>query len=211
MKSNNSINIMGIFATTKGFIKQVLNSSSIRKITSKYMNKRITKKIILLDKFQCSSWDILEILLYLSSIVSEIWFSMHLYRDYFFNQGFIQTHILPLFLTFSSSWTNFTPISNNLVTSSFSIISKMILKLFQMCITRKMKVLNSLFEWKAIMIVWMKLHCDWTNRIRFMRPISRPEIFWHFSFKIKIWCRKRKFLSYKPAFTISKVSWEFLI
>ena len=46
---------MGIFATTKGFIKQVLNSSSIRKITSKYMNKRITKKIILLDKFQCSS------------------------------------------------------------------------------------------------------------------------------------------------------------
>lgn len=130
MKSNNSINIMGIFATTKGFIKQVLNSSSIRKITSKYMNKRITKKIILLDKFQCSSWDILEILLYLSSIVSEIWFSMHLYRDYFFNQGFIQTHILPLFLTFSSSWTNFTPISNNLVTSSFSIISKMILKLF---------------------------------------------------------------------------------
>ena len=40
----------------------------------------------------------------------------------------------------------------------------------------KMKLVNSLYEWNVIMIVWIKLYCDWTNWITFQRS-SCPEVF----------------------------------
>ena len=43
MKSDNSINVIGILTTTKNVIKYVRNGFSICKIMSKQMNKQINK------------------------------------------------------------------------------------------------------------------------------------------------------------------------
>ena len=61
-------------------------------------------------------------LLYLLSLVPEIYFGMHLYVDGF-NHGFIQTDLFVLFLTCSFSPSNFTPVANNIIVSAFSIFS----------------------------------------------------------------------------------------
>ena len=42
--------------------------------------------------------------------------------------------------------------------------------------TGKMKLVNSLYEWNVIVIVWIKLYCDWTTWITFQRS-GCPEVF----------------------------------
>ena len=85
------------------------------------------------------------------------------------------------FLTCSSSPSNFTPITNNIIMSAFSIT----LFKTEMSLTRKMKIANSLYEWNVIMVVWMKLDC--VNKLNnISRHISLPEIFRHFPFETKI-------------------------
>ena len=62
-------------------------------------------------------------LLYLSSVVPEMYFGMQLYID-----GFVTmvSSKKIFFLTYSFSPSNFTPIANNIIVSYFSIFSNMI-------------------------------------------------------------------------------------
>ena len=65
-------------------------------------------------------------LLYLSSVVPEIYFGMQLYVDGFVTMVSSKQIFFFLFLTCSSSPSNFTPIANNIIVSAFSIFSNMI-------------------------------------------------------------------------------------
>ena len=65
-------------------------------------------------------------LLYLSSVVPEIYFGMQLYVDGFVTMVSSKQIFFFLFSTYSSSPSNFTPIANNIIVSAFSIFSNMI-------------------------------------------------------------------------------------
>ena len=68
----------------------------------------------------------LVLLLYLLSVVLEIYFGMQLYVDGFVTMVSSRQILFFFFLTFSSSASNFTLIANNIIVSSFSIFSNMI-------------------------------------------------------------------------------------
>ena len=65
--------------------------------------------------------------------------------------------------------------------------------------TRKMKIVNSLYEWNFIMIVWIKVDCvNKLNNIsrhtfRFLKYVNNFRLKWKFP------GRERKISSYKPA------------
>ena len=63
-------------------------------------------------------------LLYLSSVVPEIYFGMQLYIDGFVTM--VSSKQIFFFLSYSSSPSNFTPIANNIIVIAFSIFSNMI-------------------------------------------------------------------------------------
>ena len=68
----------------------------------------------------------LVLLLYLLSVVLEVYFGMQLYVDGFVTMVSSRQILFFLFLTFSSSPSNFTLIANNIIVGAFSIFSNMI-------------------------------------------------------------------------------------
>ena len=85
----------------------------------------------------------LVLLLYLSSVVPEIYFGMHLYVDGFLTMISSKQIFFFLFLPCSSSPSNFSPTTNNNCERFFNIF-KHDLELISM--TRKMKIANFLYE-----------------------------------------------------------------
>ena len=69
-----------------------------------------------------------------------------------------------------------------------------------------MKIVNCLYEWNVIMIVWMKLDC--LNKLNnISRHIFRfLKYFDNFLSKSKFQGRERKISSYKPAITKKELS-----
>ena len=99
-------------------------------------------------------------LLYLSSVIPEIYFGTHLYLAVFFNHGFIKTDLFFLFLACSSSHLLRLILPKSL-TRQLWVLCQYFQTWFKpaISITRKMKIVNSLDEWNVIMIEWMKLDC----------------------------------------------------
>ena len=80
---------------------------------------------------------------------------MHLYIDGFLTKISPKQIFFSFFLTCPSSPSNFNSIANNIIVQRFYNIFKH-LKLTS--VTRKMKIVNSLYEWNVIMIVWRNLN-----------------------------------------------------